>query len=187
MIDSVDFSRIKMLISDVDGVLTNGHVYSGAISETEEVELKQFSIHDGMGVALARAAGLPIALISGRYSPATDKRASELKIEEVYNGALNKLIPYEELKEKYNLSDVEIAYIGDDLIDIPVMVRVGLPVAVKDAFPEVKDCAVYVTDTAGGEGALREVVVKILKEQGRYEDVLSDLRNRVFENPDLDR
>jgi len=180
---NIDFNKIKLLISDVDGVLTNGTVFIG----NQGMEFKQFSIHDGMGTALAKAADLPLALISGRFSESTERRAKELKIDDIYNGALNKLIPYEELKNKFQLQDDEIAYIGDDLIDIPVMKKVSFPVAVNDAFPEVKDVAKYITDVRGGEGVLREVIVKILKEQGRYESVMERLITLVFENPDFEK
>jgi 3-deoxy-D-manno-octulosonate 8-phosphate phosphatase (KDO 8-P phosphatase) len=92
---------------------------------------------------------------------------------------LNKLIPYNELKEKYNLKDEEIAFVGDDMIDIPVMERVGAPIAVSNAYPLVKEIAVYITETAGGEGAFREAVDWVLKGQGRYEAVLTKLRAHV--------
>ena len=112
-----DINKIKMIISDVDGVWTDGSVYKG-FSATENIELKKFSVSDGYAVALIREAGLKVALISGRKSAATEARASELKIKDVYNGTLNKIPPYEELKSKYALSDKEIAYVGDDLIDV---------------------------------------------------------------------
>ena len=113
----MDIKNIKMLISDVDGVWTDGSFYKG----TDNIELKKFSVFDGVGVAMARAAKIRVALISGRFSSATEHRAKELGIEDVYNGCLNKLPAYEELKSKYQLNDNDIAYIGDDLIDIPVM------------------------------------------------------------------
>jgi len=167
--------KIKMIISDVDGVWTDGSIFLNGSGE----EFKKFSVLDGAGIAEARMAGLKIALISGRYSKATEARANELKIEDVYNGTLNKLIPYNELKEKFNLHDDEIAFIGDGLIDIPVMEKVGAPIAVSNAYPLVKEIAVYVTETAGGEGAFREAVDWVLKGQRRYEAVLTSLRAHV--------
>ena len=125
-------NKIKMIISDVDGVWTDGSVYKG-FSATENIELKKFSVSDGYAVALIREAGLNDALISGRKSAATEARASELKIKDVYNGTLNKIPPYEELKSKYALSDKEIAYVGDDLIDIPIMEKVAFPIATNNA------------------------------------------------------
>jgi len=125
----MNIREIKMLISDVDGVWTDGSFYKG----TDNIELKKFSVFDGVGVAMARAAKIKIALISGRFSSATEHRAKELGIEDVYNGTLNKLPVYEKLKLKYKLDDSNIAYIGDDLIDIPVMEVVALPIAVANA------------------------------------------------------
>ena len=130
----INFNDINLLISDVDGVLTDGAIYLGY----DGIELKKFNVLDGAGVAIARAANLKIALISGRYSLATERRAKELDIKDVYNGSLNKIPAYDELKRKYSLVDANIAYIGDDLIDLPVMEKVALPIAVANAVNEVK-------------------------------------------------
>ncbi len=167
--------HIKMIISDVDGVWTDGSIFLNGTGE----EFKKFSVLDGAGVAVARMADIKIALISGRYSKATEARAKELNIDDVYNGTLNKLIPYNEIKEKYKLRDQEIAFVGDGMIDIPVMEKVGAPIAVSNAYSLVKDIAIYVTQTAGGDGAFREAVDWILKGQGRYESVLLKLRTHV--------
>lgn len=164
-----------MVITDVDGVLTDGSIYKGP----DGMELKRFNVSDGAGVAIARAANLRMAIISGRHSDATEQRAKELKIEDVYNGSLNKVAPYEEIKTKYNLKDENIAYIGDDLIDIPVMELAGIPIAVSNAFEPVKEAAVYVTITAGGDGAFREAVTWILKETRQYEKALETLRKTI--------
>lgn len=170
--------NIKLLISDVDGVWTDGSFYKGS----DGLEFKKFSVHDGVGVAMARAAELKVALISGRYSDATKFRADELKIKDVYNGGLNKIPAYEDLKKKYHLEDFEIAYLGDDLIDIPVMNLVGFPIAVSNAIKEVKDISVYTTETCGGEGAFREVVDWIISGQNIKESVLKKMRERVLSN-----
>lgn len=167
-----------MLISDVDGVWTDGTFYKG----TDGIELKKFSVLDGVGTAMANAANIKIALISGRYSPATEYRAQELKIKDIYNGSLNKLPVYKKLKEKYNLNDDEIAYIGDDLIDIPVMEKVALPIAVENATPEVKAIAIYTTEVSGGQGAFREAVAWIIEKQGRTETVLKALKERILKS-----
>ncbi len=172
------FNKIKMIVSDVDGVWTDGSFYKGP----NNMELKKFSVFDGVGVAMAKAANLKVALISGRYSPATKSRAKELGIEDIYNGTLNKLPPYEELKTKYNLNDSNIAYIGDDLIDIPVMSRVGLPIAVANAVKEVKEVSFHITDLSGGEGAFREAVYWIISKQGRIKETLKAMRERVLNN-----
>ena len=167
-----------MIISDVDGVWTDGSFYKG----TDGQEFKKFNVNDGVGVAMARAAGFKIALISGRYSPATEYRAKELNIEDVYNGGLNKIPAYEELKNKYNLIDSEIAYVGDDLIDIPVMEKVGAPIAVANAITSVKKISTYITKTAGGYGAFRESVSWIIDQQGRMSDVLKAMKERILKS-----
>ena len=171
----MNIREIKMLISDVDGVWTDGSLYKG----TDNIELKKFSVFDGVGVAMARAAKIKIALISGRFSSATEHRAKELGIEDVYNGTLNKLPIYEELKLKYKLDDSNIAYIGDDLIDIPVMEVVALPIAVANATLDVKKIAAHVTELSGGEGAFREAISWIISEQGRTEEVIQIMRERI--------
>ena len=172
---SYDINKVKMIISDVDGVWTDGAIYKGK----DGIELKRFDVTDGAGVAILREAGLNLALISGRKSDATAERASELKIEDVYNGTLNKIPPYEALKKKYNLSDDEIAYIGDDMIDIPVMELVGVPIATDNASIACKATSVHVTEKSGGYGAFREAVEWILSQQGRLEKVIADLREKV--------
>jgi len=172
---SPDLNKVKMVISDVDGVWTDGSIYKG----NDGIELKRFSVNDGAGVAILRSAELKLALISGRYSEATAERAKELKIDDLYNGTLNKIPPYEELKSKYNLQDNEIAYIGDDIIDIPVMDLVGVPIATDNASKECKSAAVYITQKSGGYGAFREAVEWILLKQNRLESVLLKLREEV--------
>ena len=167
-----------MIISDVDGVWTDGSFYKG----TDGQEFKKFNVNDGVGVAMARAAGFKIALISGRYSPATEYRAKELNIEDVYNGGLNKIPAYEELKNKYNLIDSEIAYVGDDLIDISVMEKVGAPIAVSNAIINVKEISIYITKTAGGYGAFRESVSWIINQQGRMSDILKSMKERILKS-----
>jgi len=169
-------SKIELIISDVDGVLTDGSVYLGE----EGTEMKRFSIADGAGVALARAAGLRIALLSGRHSLATAHRAKELGIQDVFNGCLNKLKPYFTLLEKYNLKEDAVAYLGDDLVDISVMERVGLPIAVQNAYEPVKTVAVYTTSARGGEGAFREAVDWILRQRGIYTEIVDKLKAELL-------
>ena len=170
-----DINKIKMIISDVDGVWTDGSIYKGK----DNLELKKFSVSDGAAVALIRQARMKQALISGRYSSATEERAAELKIEDVYNGTINKIPPYETLKEKYELSDDQIAYVGDDIIDIPVMEKVAVPIATQNASTPCKDSAVHVTKKNGGDGAFREAVEWILSEQDRLETIISDLKQKI--------
>ena len=171
-------SLIKFLIADVDGVLTDGAIYKSDNGD----EFKKFNVTDGSGVAVARAINLKIALISGRYSKATEIRAQELRIEDVYNGTLDKNEPYLSLKQKYNLQDDQIAYIGDDIIDLPVMYQVGVPIAVNNAVDLVKDVALYITNKDGGNGAFREAIDWILTTQGRYEEALQIVKEKIFVN-----
>ena len=167
-----------MLISDVDGVWTDGSFYKGP----DSFEFKKFSVFDGVGMAMARTADLKIALISGRFSPATESRAKELKIKDVYNGTLNKIPAYEELKKKYELDDSSIAYLGDDWIDIPVMNRVAVPIAVENASLEVKNIAIHITKTSGGNGAFREAVEWIIDQQGRKEEIIEMMQKRLLDS-----
>ena len=167
-----------MLISDVDGVWTDGSFYKGP----DSFELKKFSVFDGVGMAMARTADLKIALISGRYSPATESRAKELNIKDVYNGTLNKIPAYEELKIKYELDDSSIAYLGDDWIEIPVMNRVAVPIAVENASLEVKNIAIHITKTSGGNGAFREAVEWIIDQQGRKEEIIEMMQKRLLDS-----
>ena len=168
-------TKIKMVITDVDGVLSDGSIYLGS----NGMVLIRFNVSDGAGVAIARAAHLKTAMISGRYSDATEERAKELNIEDVYNGSLNKIGPYEEIKSKHNLKDENIAFIGDDLIDIPVMELAGVPIAVNNAVDSVKEIAIYITKTNGGDGAFREAVTWILNETNTYEKALIALRKTI--------
>ena len=172
----MNFNQIKLIISDIDGVWTDGTIYKG----TDGMEFKRFTVLDGVGVAVARAAEIKIALISARFSPATEYRAKELEIEDVYNGGLNKIPAFEELKNKYSLSNEEIAYIGDDLIDIPIMEQVGLPIAVPNAVPEVKAIAKHITSVPGGNGAFREAVCWIIEQQGRTKQVMEKVKEKVL-------
>lgn len=174
----IDYKKIKMIISDIDGVWTDGSIYRG----TDNMEFKKFSVFDGVGVAYARAAELKIAIISARYSPATEFRAKELKIDDCYNGGLNKLHAYNDLKKKYSLSDDQIAYLGDDMVDLPVMELVGLPIAVANATPDIMQVAEHTTEVKGGEGAFREAVEWIIKKQNRTEEVREAMIRRVLKS-----
>jgi len=174
-----DIDKIKLIISDVDGVWTDGSIYIGNNQTSIPLEIKKFSVLDGVGIAMAKAADIKIALISGRYSKATAIRAKELKIKEVFNGSLNKIPIYKDLKKKYKLNNDQIAYIGDDLIDIKVMKKVAIPISVSNANLKVKEISVYVTKACGGQGAFREAIEWILMGQGRLEEVLSIMDQNV--------
>ena len=174
-------NKVKLVISDVDGVLTDGSVYKAKDPETlADIEFKQFSIVDGAGIALARLLDLRVAIISGRPSSATDARVKELKIEDVYTGLLNKMIPYEDLKSKYSLNDEDIAFIGDDIIDLNLMENVGAPIAVANAYHLVKDIAIYTTRLPGGQGAFREAIDWLAMCQGRYEEGIQLMKDSLL-------
>lgn len=171
--------KIKIILTDVDGVFTDGTIYKG----NDGSEFKRFSVLDGAGVALAQAAGMKVAIVSGRYSPATESRAKELGLEDdCYQGELNKAALYDRLKEKYGFEDEEAVFIGDDLIDIEVMERVGLPIAVANAVAPVKSVAKLVTEAKGGEGAFREAVEVVLHSRGEYEATVLLLRDKIRGN-----
>ena len=167
--------QVKLIISDVDGILTDGTILIG-----DGIELKQFTVEDGAGAALSRMAGIPVALISGRYSKSTEIRAKEMKIEHCYQGSLDKLTPLGQICKFYGLVPSQVAYIGDGWIDIPVMEKVGVPITVPNAHPLVKEAATYETKKSGGEGVLMEVVEWILKGQGRYLQVLEEMRRCTY-------
>ncbi len=164
--------RIRLLLLDCDGVLTDGSVIytaeGGGAAETTKV----FHIHDGQGLRLAKQAGLRLGLISGRSSLALAARARELSFDYVYQNVADKLAPYEQLRQAARLSNAEIAYVGDDLPDLTPLRRAGLAIAVADAVPEVLQCAHYVTVKPGGRGAVREAVELILKAQRQWAAVL---------------
>jgi len=174
-------NKVKLVISDVDGVLTDGSVYKAKDPATlADIEFKQFSIVDGAGIALARLLDLRVAIISGRPSSATDARVKELKIADVYTGLLNKMTPYEDLKLKYSLNDEDIAFIGDDIIDLNLMENVGAPIAVANAYHLVKDIAIYITRLSGGQGAFREAIDWIAMCQGRYEEGIQLMKESLL-------
>jgi 3-deoxy-D-manno-octulosonate 8-phosphate phosphatase (KDO 8-P phosphatase) len=162
--------KIKLIIFDVDGVLTGGHIIFG----TEGEAVKEFYAQDGLGISLAHKAGLKTAIITGRESEMVRRRGAELKIGDVYQGAMDKVTALQELVTKHALTLEQIAYVGDDINDLPVMIQIGLPCAVANAVPEVKAIAKYVAGRQGGNGAVREVIEHILKAQGLWEGLIAD-------------
>jgi 3-deoxy-D-manno-octulosonate 8-phosphate phosphatase (KDO 8-P phosphatase) len=157
--------KIKLIALDVDGVLTDGSIIYGP----EDFEVKIFYVKDGQGITLARRGRIEVAFITARISDALIKRAKDLGVIEVHQGIEDKWECLKKIMNRYQLTKEEVLYIGDDIIDIPVMKNVGWPVAVADACDEVKEIAKYVTTLPGGKGAVREVVNMILKAQGKYE------------------
>ena len=162
---------IRLLLMDVDGVWTEGSLFYVPGGE-EMIEAKSFNTQDGMGLRFAHAADLKTGLISGRESPGVAHRAQMLGVTYIYQNYLEKIPPYEEICEQAGVADDEVAYIGDDLPDVPLIRRVGLGVAVANARKEVKGCADYVTTAAGGNGAIREVIEMVMKAQGSWQAVL---------------
>tara|TARA_B100000686_G_C16648295_1_gene894101 strand:- start:430 stop:984 length:555 start_codon:yes stop_codon:yes gene_type:complete len=169
--------KIKLLVSDVDGVLTDGRI----LISTDGVESKFFNVEDGTAAALARYAKIPIALISGRYSKSTEIRSKELQIKHCFQNTLNKKSVLDELAQTYNVEYDQIAYIGDSLVDIPLLEIVGFPISVSDAHNKAKKIASYTTSRLGGEGVLLEVIELILQYQGRYDSVFKKMRESEFE------
>ncbi len=158
---------IKLLLLDVDGVLTNGQIiYDGAGNE-----LKMFDVRDGHGIKLLQRAGIQVGIITGRKSEVVARRAAELGIEILYQGALKKLDPYLEILDRTDLTNEEIAYVGDDLIDLPVLRKVGFSATVADADAEVRSRVDYVASLPGGRGAVREICELLLKAGGHWDSV----------------
>lgn len=189
--------RIKLLLFDVDGVLTDGKIWvipapAGAQQTTQAqaaqhgdkggfalishsyLEAKGFNAHDGTAISLARLAGLKLGLITKRISKTVALRARDLRLDHVYQGIQDKLTAFQEILRKEGLSAQDAAYVGDDVIDLPVMRECGFAIAVPNAREEVKDEAHLITDHSGGDGALRDAVEYILKKQGKWEKVLAD-------------
>ncbi len=158
---------IRLLLLDVDGVMTDG----GIIYDAHGTETKIFNVKDGHGIKMLQRQGIQVGIITGRSSLVVDLRARELGIELVYQGSLKKLESYDDVKQRTGFSDSQIAYVGDDVIDVPVMRRVVFAAAPADALPEALAVAHYVTSRAGGRGAVREVCDLILKGRGLWSAV----------------
>lgn len=166
--------KVKLLVLDVDGVLTDGRLYY----HDDGTESKAFNARDGHGIKLAQRAGIEVALISGRSSPCVQKRAADLGITEVVQGPKDKVPVFERLLAEKGLGPEQAAFVGDDLVDLPAMRRAGFAVAVADASEHLFEAAHYVTLAPGGRGAVREVVELILAAQGLWENIVA----RYFED-----
>ena len=165
--------RVRLVLMDVDGVLTDGRIwYAPGPAAMEEV--KAFDVSDGAGIVLARKAGLATGIVSGRDAAIVVHRARELAIDEVHLGVRDKAAVLETILARRSLRPEEAAFIGDEVVDLPVMRRVGFPVAVANASDDVKPHAAYVTAAAGGRGAVREAVELILRAQGRWDRLLAE-------------
>lgn len=165
-------SRIKLLLMDCDGVLTDGRVW--LLSDGEQQ--KGFHVRDGLALELLHSCGIQSGVISGLSSAALERRVEALKITHLRQGSSNKLNAFEEVLALAAVQEREVGYIGDDLTDIPLLKRAGFAIAVSDAVREAKAVADYITDLPGGFGAVREVVEIILKAQGHWSDVLDRYR-----------
>ncbi|APG26602.1 phenylphosphate carboxylase subunit delta [Syntrophotalea acetylenivorans] len=170
-------SKIRLLLLDVDGVLTDGRITYDA----NGIESKSFDVKDGHGLKMLQRTGIKVGIITGRESEIVALRARELGIEILYQGAKQKLPPYEAILQEHGLEDHEVAYVGDDLVDLPILNRVGFAVTVADGVEELRGPVDYVTRRPGGHGAVREVCDLLLKETGFWTEVtgryFSETRN----------
>lgn len=160
---------IRLLLLDVDGVLTDGSI----IYDGNGLETKCFNVRDGHGIKMLQRHGVEVGIITGRNSIVVDIRAKELGIDIVYQGSLKKLESYNDVKERTGFNDSQIAYMGDDVIDVPVLRRVGFAAAPCDGLPEVRAIAHYVASSGGGRGAVRELCDMILKSRGAWHEIVA--------------
>jgi 3-deoxy-D-manno-octulosonate 8-phosphate phosphatase (KDO 8-P phosphatase) len=198
--------KIKLVLLDVDGVMTDGTIFlfpapPGAqqsvrqqaearaddggfgIASDAVVEAKGFNAHDGTAMSLARSAGLKTGIITKRISETVRLRARDLKVDYVYQGAHDKLTVFREILAKEGIGADQVAYVGDDIIDLPVMREVGLAIAVANAREDVKDESHVITDHRGGEGAVRDAIEFILKAQGKYEEAVAEYLQQRTPSP----
>jgi 3-deoxy-D-manno-octulosonate 8-phosphate phosphatase (KDO 8-P phosphatase) len=159
-----DLSHIRLLLLDVDGVMTDGRI----IFDDQGRELKAFDVKDGHGLKLVQRAGIEVGIITGRQSAIVDHRAAELGIRFVYQGAKDKLVPFQDLLSRLQLDPRQVAYIGDDVVDLPILHQVGFSATVADAVEEVKCRVDLVASRPGGRGAVREICDHLLKESGHW-------------------
>src|ERR1700722_16822297 len=167
--------KIKLIIFDVDGVLTDGKIWifpaPGGSHSTSLIEAKGFHAHDGTGISLARLSGIKTGIITKRISETVALRARDLKIDHVHQGIQDKATVFAQILKKDGITAAEAAFVGDDVIDLPAMRKCGLAIAVRNARPEVKAEAHWITSHSGGDGAARDAVEYILKSQGKWKEV----------------
>jgi 3-deoxy-D-manno-octulosonate 8-phosphate phosphatase (KDO 8-P phosphatase) len=168
--------KIQLILMDVDGTMTDGGVTLLSQPDGSALEIKTFDAHDGQGLTLAQTAGLRTGCITGRESAALRRRANEMKMEFIYMKIPVKLPAYEEILAETGLKDEHVAFIGDDLPDLPLFRRAGLAVAVGDAVPELKKAAHYTTKALAGRGAVREAIELVLKSKGIWEAMIEKAR-----------
>ena len=168
-------SKVKIVISDVDGILTDG-----TITISSKSEFKTFHVEDALGTRLLEMANIPVSFISARKSDATSARLDELNIKHYLQGYINKVSALDKILDIYKLNYNDVLYIGDGFVDIPVMEKVGFSVSVPNAHLEVKELADFVTIKSGGQGVLVEIVKHILKSKGIYNSVFEKMRTQVY-------
>jgi 3-deoxy-D-manno-octulosonate 8-phosphate phosphatase (KDO 8-P phosphatase) len=169
-------AQIKLILMDVDGTMTDGGVMFLSQPDGSALEIKKFNAHDGQGLTLAHTAGILTGCITGRESAALMRRAKEMKMDYIYMKIPLKMPAYEEILRKAGLPDSEVAFIGDDLPDIPLLQRAGLAVAVGDAVPEVKQVSHYITKAIAGHGAVREAIELVMKSKGIWQAMIDKAR-----------
>ena len=162
-------AKVRLFIFDVDGVLTDGSLTYGADGEVT----KTFNVHDGLGIKLLQEAGIKTAIISARRTPIVLARAKDLGIEYVHQGGHDKLTPFKAMLEQIGITEEQVAFIGDDVVDLPILSRAGFAVSVPNGRPEVHARAHYITEAAGGRGAVREACEFVLRATGNYERVMA--------------
>jgi len=172
--------KIRLVLMDVDGVLTDGRIYYVPRAQGGLLETKTFHSRDGLGIRLAHVAGLKTGIISGRGSPVVEQRVKELGIHFLEQNALEKLAPYEKILRAANLRDAEVCYVGDDIVDLPVLKRVGLAVGVGSGHPFLRRHVHYWTRQGGGAGAVREAIELILVAQGKWDAILKGYLRGTF-------
>ncbi|MFH1857638.1 MAG: HAD-IIIA family hydrolase [Candidatus Omnitrophota bacterium] len=165
--------KVKLLVLDVDGVLTDGRIIYGDAGD----ELKCFDVQDGFGIYLLAQIGVKTVLITARKSPVVRRRAHDTHVAKVYLSAHDKRKAYEKAKRKFRVTDEEVCFIGDDLLDLPILVRAGLAIGVPNAVEEIRNRSHYITQRKGGRGAVREIADFILKSQEKYEALISNYTN----------
>ena len=175
-------ARIKLVLFDVDGVLTDGSV----LIHADGTESKRFHIRDGIAMVWAQRAGLRVGLLSARTSATTVHRAKQLGLSVIRQGVVNKLDAYDEIVADLGFADAEVAYMGDDVVDLAVLARVGLSAAPSDAVREVRDRVQWVASSAGGAGAARELIEVVLRAQGRWETLVASSASQVRVTPRMD-
>ena len=166
-----DLNNIMAIIMDVDGILTDGKIFLGS----GDIELKAFHVRDGMAMNIARKSGIKIGLITSRTSEVVKKRGEELKVDYLFQGIKNKLSKLTEMSKSENIPLGKICYIGDDIVDIPLLKKVGFSATVFDAPEEVKSCVSYISEKRGGKEAVREIIQFILTEQGKWKKTIDSM------------